>query len=453
VAEATPQVEGLRLLERADTGESVGRGEVWRARVTGGLGGTEGSRLPADLPGIGECRVRLLRMPVDEALRARAQTLAEDLLLLDDPGLAPIRSVRKAFDGVALVYGHLPVPALGLHLLARRRLLAAGEVVTLGVALCWALAQAHAAGIAHGRLSDADVLLGPDGRPVLTGVGVMGVLGAPGDPEADVRALERMLASLLDRESAAASRVAEALAACSSSAAELAALLAGSAQAVSIRLDESGSKPAAEPVRRSRPGRRTKRIRPRMLAAGAGVLLLGALVGWAGAPGPHPKAAAAGPPVKPASTGQQSVDWSQVLTTLDAARSAAFERPDSVGFERVDVPASQAERYDAAAKASLRAHGVHAVGLRIVLETVHVESATAHRVTLRVTDRRPGYELRDRQGKLVSRAPARATAAHVITLDADTTKSAAARWRFAILRDPAVSSGVPIPAPRAGRGG
>ena len=37
-------------------------------------------------------------------------------------------------------------------------------------------------GIAHGRLRDADVLIGGDGRPVLTGVGVLGVLGAPGEP-------------------------------------------------------------------------------------------------------------------------------------------------------------------------------------------------------------------------------------------------------------------------------
>ena len=55
--------------------EAVGRGEVWRARLTGGLAGEEGGALPGDLAGVGECLVRLLRMPVDEALRARAQTL------------------------------------------------------------------------------------------------------------------------------------------------------------------------------------------------------------------------------------------------------------------------------------------------------------------------------------------------------------------------------------------
>jgi eukaryotic-like serine/threonine-protein kinase len=251
VDETIPQVDGLRLLERADAGQWVGRGEVWRARVTGGLAGSEGAKLPADLPGIGECRVRLLRMPVDEALRARALTVGGDLLALDDPGLVPISSVRKAYDGIALVYGHLPTPSTGLHLLARRRLLSAGEVVTLGVALCWALAHAHDAGVAHGRLRDADVLIGPEGRPVLTGVGVMGVLGAPGDAESDVRALERMLASLLDPASAGAPRVAEALCAASASAAGLAALLAGSAPAAPLRVDERASPTGDQPVGRA----------------------------------------------------------------------------------------------------------------------------------------------------------------------------------------------------------
>ena len=437
--EPIPQVDGLRLLERVDAGEWVGRGEVWRARVTGGLAGDEGSRLPADLPGVGECRIRLLRMPVDEALRGRALTVAEDLIALDDPGLVPIRSVRRGYDGIALVYGHLPSPSTGLHLLARRRLLSAGEVVTLGVALCWALAHAHAAGITHGRICDADVLIGPDGRPVLTGVGVSGVLGAPGDPEGDVRALERMLASLLDHASAAAGRVSEALTAGSPSAAGLAALLAGSAPAEPLQLDAAG--PASEEVspRRRYLGPRLPglgRVRPRMLAAGTGVVLLGALVGWASAPGPHSKGAAAPSPGPPARSVPQEVDWRQVLAKLDLARSAVFERPGELDFAGVDVPGSQAYRYDTAAVAALRAHGVHAVGLRLVLESVRVESATARRVTLRVTDRRLGYELRDGSGKLVSRAPARGTAPHVIELEA----SSAGPWRFVKLSDPAVSS-------------
>ncbi len=445
--ETIPQVDGLRLMERAD---DAGRGELWRARITGGLAGQEGIRLPAELPGVGECRVRLLRMPVDDVLRARAQTLARDLLTLDDPGLIPIRSVRKAYDGVALVYGHVPAPSTGLHLLARRRMLPAGEVVTLGVALSWALAHAHAAGIAHGGLRDADVLIAADGHPVLTGVGVLGVLGAPGEAEGDVRALERMLASLLDRESAGAARVAEALAARSTSATVLAAALAASAPAVPIRVDErasGGGEPEDRPDAGSRrmlprvrlPGR----VRPRVIVAGAGVVLLGALVGWVSASGPHAKTRPAAPG-KPALASRAAVDWRQVLTKLDLARSAAFERPTVADFAEVDVPGNAAYQYDTAAAASLRARGVHAAGLRIAIEQVTVESVAGHRVILRVIDQRLPYEVRDGRGTVVSRVAARGKVVHRIELEATVPVNPVgpAAWRFAKITDlsPTVSS-------------
>ena len=435
--ETIPQVDGLRLIERVDPDDPVGwagRGEVWRARMVGGLAGSQGARLPADLPGIGECRVRLLRMPVDETLRARAQTVAADLLALDEPGLAPIRSVRKGYDGIALVYGHLPSPSVGLHALARTRLLSAGEVVTVGVALCWALAHAHESGIVHGRLRDADVLIGPDGRPVLTGVGVLGVLGAPGDAGSDVRSLERMLASLLDRSSAGAQRVAEALAAGSASATGLAAALAASAPAEPIRVGG----PGADVVVPGRPARRPRlrlplpgRVRPRVLGAGAGIVLLGALVGWASAPDSRP--------ARPPLAGQQGIDWQLVLTKLDLARAAGFERADPAALAAFDLPGSQAYRYDAAAVAALRAHGAHAVGLRMALQSVRVEALTSRRATLRVTDRRLPYELRDGRGAVVGRVAGRGTAVHVIELDAGASAGVAG-WRFASISVPAVTS-------------
>ncbi len=434
VDESLPQVDGLRLIERVD---SCGRGEVWRARIAGGLAGEQALPLPGDLTGVGECSVRLLRLPVDEALRARAQTLARDLMALDEPGLLPIRDVRKAFDGVALVYGHPPAEPTGLHLIARRRLLSAGEVVTLGVALAWALAHAHAAGIVHGRLADADVLIGSDGRPVLSGVGILGVLGAPNSAAADVRALERMLGSLLDRETAGAARISRALADGSSTAAELATVLAASAPAVPIGVD--GPAADAVPVRGRRPSARARVgrpgwLRPRVLLAAAGVVLLGALAGWASAPGPHARAAAApgsAPPAVPAT------DWSQVLARLDTAWAAAFEQPET-GFGAVDAPTGPAYRADTEAAASLRARGLHAAGLRLVLMSVGVESASPQRVILRVTDRRSSYELRDRSGAVVTRVAARGSAAHRIELVAT---SGAGTWRFAEV------TGMPAAAP------
>jgi hypothetical protein len=51
--------------------------------------------------------------------------------------------------------------------------------------------------------------------------------------------------------------------------------------------------------------------------------------------------------------GHPGVDWRQVLTRLDPARSAVFERLDPAGLAAVDLPGSQAYRYDAAAVAAL----------------------------------------------------------------------------------------------------
>lgn len=443
VDEEIPRVDGLRLVQRVDQLEAVGRGEVWRARVVGGLAGEEGRALPGELPGVGECLVRLLRMPVDEGLRARALTLARDLVPLNEPGLLAVREVRKAYDGVALVYDHGPAGARGLHEIARRRLLQAGEVVTLGVGLNWALAHAHSAGIAHGRLADADVLISSDGRPVLTGMGVRGVLGAPGEPAADVRALERMLGSLLDRETPGAAKVGRALTAGSTSAAGLAALLAAAAPAVPIRISDAVPSPDEVPARRRARSRGVPRIRrpawlrPRILVAGAGIVLLGALAGWATAPGPH-AAARHLQPSPPSVATASGPDWRHVLTTLDQARSAVFARPDVAGLSAVDAPGDAAYRYDAAAVSSLQARGMHAVGLRLVLESVAVESASPRRAVLRVTDRLSPYQLRSADGAVVSNVAGRASAAHRIELVA--ADAGGSGWRVVSVTGPAVVS-------------
>ena len=456
VDNAIPLVDGFRLTEQTDT---AGSGEVWRARITGGLGGARGDPLPGELDGVGDCVLRLLRLPIDEALRARACALAGDLFALDDPGLVRIQSVTSSYDGIALIFEPLPAPILPLHLLARRRQLRAGEVVTLGVALAWALAAAHRVGVAHGRLRDADVLLVEAGRPLLTGVGVMGVLGAPGSPSGDVAALERLLASLLDGESDGADRVLAALADRSVTAAELAACLAAAMTACPIELTEPKpgeiQQPGAHPAETQRERTRRRRglnpqwlrlrwlrlrwlrlqwLRPPRgvavaLAAGA-LLLLAGLIGWVSA-----SSAAQGtnrlPPARPpASTA--TTDWTQVLTGLDEARAALFARPATSGVSLVDAAASAAYRYDADAVESLRRRGAHAVGLRMVLEAVTVTARGERSVLLTVTDHRLPYDVRNKEGQLISHVAGRGTARHVIEL-----RNVAAgpprvdRWRIA----------------------
>jgi hypothetical protein len=432
-----PVIEGLRLIERT---EECGPGEVWRARVVGGLGGSAGERLPGELAGVGECEVHLLRLPVEEAIRARAHCVAADLVALEDAGLVGVREVRPAYDGVALVLSQLPSPMLALHLLARRRQLSAGEVVTLGVALAWALAAAHAAGVTHGRLRDADVLIDPGGRPILAGIGVMGVLGSAGEPADDVRALARMLLSLLDSQSSGAAKLAQSVHQPPGAATELAAVLAAACPAAPIRLaevddasDHSTEPPEVEGTRRrgSRRGRsplggvmaamlgrvQWRRL-TRLAGVGAGIVVLAGVIGWMSAPGPATSSAKAVP-------ASSASNWTSVLSALDAARADAFSRPGTVAITTFDAAGSSALQYDAAAVASLRLQGVHAWGLRMLLTSVAVQRQSASEVTLAVTDSRSAYEVLDAKQQVLSRVAVRPAARHLIVL----RSAGQAQWR------------------------
>ncbi len=468
----TPVVEGLRLLERS--GEA-GPGEVWLARITGGLAGAGHARLPGDLHGVGECFVRLIRLPVDEPIRARARMLGTQLAALDDPGLVGVREMRDAYDGLALLLAPLPAPLTGLHLLVRRRLLAAGEVVTLGVALCWALAAAHRVGITHGRLRDSDVLLDPAGRPLLAGAGVMGLLGDAGEPAEDVRALTRLLGSVLEVESASAGRLLAVLRAPHDDAARLAAELAACAPAAPIHLSDEAASDARldepEPSRKRRPIRRRRpragtvdwRRALRIGAAGAAILVLAGVVGWVTAPAPRagrqPSTSlpppsrgltSASPAVVP--TAPPARSWAGVLAGLDAAREAAFRDPHTAEVAAFDVAGSPAARYDQSAVEALRQAGAHAVGLRLVTDRVVLLARAGRDVTLDVTDRRPAYTVTDGRSVL-SRVTARSAQRHHIVLRDVGPGGASPQWRFA--EDPRAvmsAAGSPERRPERGRG-
>lgn len=103
--------------------------------------------------------------------------------------LARVRDVVAVGVGAAaLLVDHMPGPTLAA-LRSARGPLSAGEAVTLAVPLADALEALHAAGLVHGDVSPANVVIGLDGRPVL--VDLLGALtpsaGTPGFAAPEVR--------------------------------------------------------------------------------------------------------------------------------------------------------------------------------------------------------------------------------------------------------------------------
>jgi hypothetical protein len=100
---------------------------------------------------------------------------------LDHPHLVRLIEVvhqprRGGVARVALVLELLPGGSLAA-LLARRRRLRPGEVVTAIAPVAAALAHAHENGVVHGDLSPGNIVFTAEGRPVLTDLGVARVLG------------------------------------------------------------------------------------------------------------------------------------------------------------------------------------------------------------------------------------------------------------------------------------
>ncbi len=141
-------------------------GEVWlaRERATG---------LPVAL--------KRLRPGADLAARDRLRREAAVLAGVDHPHVVRLRSVHGDGDALVLVLDLAAGGSLA-RLLATRRRLAPGEVVTIAVPLAQALAAVHAQGLVHGDVTPANVLFAADGRPLLSDLGVARLLGTgPGE--------------------------------------------------------------------------------------------------------------------------------------------------------------------------------------------------------------------------------------------------------------------------------
>lgn len=147
-------LEGFILIELVGFGAT---GEVWRARPDGG--GPEVA----------------LKWLTDEAVDTDLLSAA-DLHEFQHPHVARLLDLRR--DGPKVVLVHEFVAGVSLAtLLTERDHLSGAEVVTLLTPMADALGAAHDAGLLHGNLSPTAVLVTPDGRPMLTDLGVWQGMG------------------------------------------------------------------------------------------------------------------------------------------------------------------------------------------------------------------------------------------------------------------------------------
>lgn len=156
---AAPVVPGHVLEELLGRG---GSGQVWRARPRAGG------------PPVA---VKVLVRGDPERQEREAALLAE----LDHPHLVRLHQVlrHEVRNGTAEVVLVLDLLAGGslAALLARRRRLRPGEVVTTVAPIAAALAHAHDRGIVHGDLSPGNIVFTAEGRPVLTDLGTARLVG------------------------------------------------------------------------------------------------------------------------------------------------------------------------------------------------------------------------------------------------------------------------------------
>lgn len=159
------RLDGFTLVELIGFGET---GEVWRAR-------------PHD-PG----PEVTITWPADGALDETALRSAR-LKEFKHPHVRQLLDIRR--DGSSVVLIHQFVAGVSLaDLLAERERLSSAEVVTLLTPIADALCAAHEVGLIHGNLTPTAVLVTPDGRPMLTELGLAKSLGdtaasKPPEPE------------------------------------------------------------------------------------------------------------------------------------------------------------------------------------------------------------------------------------------------------------------------------
>ncbi|MHB8449523.1 MAG: hypothetical protein ACYDAQ_03520 [Mycobacteriales bacterium] len=410
-----PEVGGVRWTER------IGSSRAWRGQSAGqGVVG----------------RVLVQR----ESGGSGPEPLLDRLVLAQVAGCAPVLLVHRMLDGSVVVVSQ-EVRGRPLSEVAG----AGGRpMLLLAADLCAAVARAHDAGLVHGHLDARDALVTADGRVVLTGLRVAGLVDGPiggesaqegwhptdlrrsalpdPSPQQDVAALRTLIGSLTGLDQVSTPRLASVSS--TRGAAVLAWALteaAGDSEEGEADQRHPWAQARLSPPRLGSPrlGSPSRQVSARPRWRLASVVVVGvasaAALGWVSArlgplsagPPPAGVAVSAAPALGP--------DWAAVLGDLDRARAAAFAAQGPLAA--ADLVGSPAYRQDAGTLAALeRAHET-ARGLHFVLRTVRPLAVGGGTAALAVRDLLPPYELVARgSGAVVLREPGRGARAWVIRL-------------------------------------
>ncbi len=145
----------------------IGPYSLLRTLAAGGQGSVylaEDSRLERRVA------LKLRRLPRQPAARREALAEARTLAGFSDHRIVQLYDVVELQDAVALVMEY--VPGSDLEQLLGIMEFEQGLVIQVGLALCSALAVAHANGVVHGDLKPANVLLSEEGQVKLSDFGV-----------------------------------------------------------------------------------------------------------------------------------------------------------------------------------------------------------------------------------------------------------------------------------------
>ena len=383
---------------------------------------------------------RVVVRVVDLAADPRHGARLDRLRSVQHEHLARVRDVVAVRPGVAaLLVDHMPGPTLAA-LRSARGPLSAGEAVTLAVPLADALEALHAAGLVHGDVSPANIVIGLDGRPVL--VDLLGALtpsaGTPGfaapevrrgescGPSGDVYALASVVLAQLGpaqagtgpgADGAASSddqRVRDLLTAATDpdprlrlAARELADACFRAHEPEPIMLPDSAVLARTELAglasrgRRTTTARRSSRHRGRRawrahlgrVAAAVGAVVVCGVLAFAVSQRGAAEAGAHTPDADPRTSGVSSASVDPVVEArrLTELRAAVISAGDAGALGSVEVLGSRAHTADAAILADLAARGLHIDALSVEVTGVELVSAADAQVKVAVTSATSGY--------------------------------------------------------------